>query len=333
MLSLTDGTLIAYDTRKCGSDFRLYFKDEDGDPSIDAADHMTLFDTSEIHIFLYDYNLSIEKFRTLVEMAKGMEHPPDSLDRTLHRAFRRVQKMLRKKMTRELTFDADTELLPKVFINRGWIPHVLICGATGAGKSYLCAKLLISQTINKDVIVFTKVPNDPAWRKLKKRESFRIFPLSHHTYEDASKFELPTEDQIPNCAIVVFDDNSSLTKNLRLRGHINHPYADLNLRRYMHDLNESMLETSRHNENVVCNIQHVLKNSWGNKRARNESGFLFLFPRSNKTVLDTELFDRFGMKQRERDRLIDIFSKDSMHVLLHTHFLNFLMSSRRVIML
>lgn len=236
-------------------------------------------------------------------------------------------------MTQELKFDNDVELVPKVFRNRGWSPLVLVCGATGAGKTYLVAKLLLEQTKNRDIIVFTKVPNDPAWKKLKKRESFRIFPLSHNDFESASKFELPIEDAIPAGSIVVFDDNSSLTKKLRLKGQANHPYSDLNLRKYMHDLNESMLETSRHNGNVVVNIQHVLKNSWGNKRARNESGFLVLFPRSNKTVMDTELFERFGMRQKERERLVNIFSKDSRHVLIHTHFPNYLMSSRRVIML
>ena len=121
--------------------------------------------------------------------------------------------------------------------------------------------------------------------------------------------------------------------DFRLKGQPNHPYSGLNLRKYMHDLNESMLETSRHNGNVVVNIQHVLKNAWSNKRARNESDFLILFPRSNKCVMDTELFERFGMRQKERERLVNLFSRDSRHCLIHTHFPNFLMSSRRVIML
>lgn len=85
-----------------------------------------------------------------------------------------------------------------------------------------------------------------------------------------------------------------------MKGQVNHPYAGINLRKYTHDLCESMLENSRHNGNVIVNIQHVLKNAYGNKRDRNESGFLFLFPRSNKTVLDTELFERWGMIQKER---------------------------------
>ena len=102
----------------------------------------------------------------------------------------------------------------------------------------------------------------------------------------------------------------------------------MNLRIYMLDLTESLLETSRHNGNCIINIQHVLKNSWGNLRARNVSAFIFLFPRSNKTVLDVELFERFGMRQRDRERLTSLFSKDSRHVLLHTHYPNFLMSNK-----
>ena len=333
MLSLTTGTLIAEGVKKNKENFKLFFKDEDGDPHIDVKDIFSLFDKNEIHFFLDDYSLKIDEFKALLEIAKNNEHPPDHLDIALHKAFRQLQKKIMNKMTRELKFGEDVELVPKVFRNRGWTPLVLICGATGAGKSYLCARLLIEQTTNRDIIVFTKVPSDPTWNKLKKRESFRIFPLTHHSIEDSGRFELPVEEMIPRGAIIVFDDNSSLTKNLRLKGRSAHPYSWLNLRRYMHDLNESMLETSRHNGNVVVNIQHVLKNSWGNKRVRNESDFLFLFPRSNKTVLDTELFERWGMRTKERERLTNIFSKDSRHVLLHTHFPNFLMSSRRVIML
>ena len=101
---------------------------------------------------------------------------------------------------------------------------------------------------------------------------------------------------------------------------MNHQYAEINIRKYMHDINESMFETSRHNGNVVVNIQHILKNNWGNKRVRNESVFLFIFPRSNKTVLDVELFERFGMKQRKREMLVQLFSKYSRHTLLHVHF-------------
>ena len=71
----------------------------------------------------------------------------------------------------------------------------------------------------------------------------------------------------------IFCDNSSLTKNLILKSQSGHTYQGMNLRKYMHDLTESMLETSQHNGNVIVNIQHVLKNRWGNKRARNESAF------------------------------------------------------------
>ena len=42
--------------------------------------------------------------------------------------------------------------------------------------------------------------------------------------------------------ICVFDDNSSLTKNLMLKCQHQSPYAGLNLRKYMHSLLESLLE-------------------------------------------------------------------------------------------
>ena len=80
MLSLTDGRLIAYGNRKKGDDFKLFFKDEDGDPQIGANDLMTLFDKEEIHFFLDDYSLKINEFRELIEMARHHEHPSDSLD-------------------------------------------------------------------------------------------------------------------------------------------------------------------------------------------------------------------------------------------------------------
>ena len=141
MLSLTSGTLIAEGVKKNKENFKLYFKDEDGDPQIDVKDIFSLFDKSEIHFFLDDYSLKLDEFKTLLDMAKQNEHPPEHLDIGLHKAFRRLQKKIRNKMTRELKFDENTELVPKVFRNRGWTPPVLICGATGAGKSYLCATL------------------------------------------------------------------------------------------------------------------------------------------------------------------------------------------------
>ena len=72
----------------------------------------------------------------------------------------------------------------------------------------------MKQTKNQEIILFTKVPNDPAWKKLRKRETFIIFPLAHTTIEKAQEFTLPVKDQIPVNCICVFDDNSSLTRNL-----------------------------------------------------------------------------------------------------------------------
>ena len=145
MLSLTSGTFIATGKKK-DSDFKLFFKDEDGEPQIDVKDIFSLFDKNEIHFFLDDYSLKLDEFKQLLEMARANEHPPENLDISLHKAFRRLQNKIRAKMTRELKFGDDVELLSKVFRNRGWTPPVLICGATGAGKSYLCAKLLTDQT-------------------------------------------------------------------------------------------------------------------------------------------------------------------------------------------
>lgn len=85
MLSLTDERLIALDTRKNGNDFKLFFKDQDGEPQIGAKDLMTLFDKEEIHFFKDDYSLKINEFKQLLEMSRVHEHPPDGLDIALHK--------------------------------------------------------------------------------------------------------------------------------------------------------------------------------------------------------------------------------------------------------
>ena len=72
MLSLTSGRLIAHGNKK-DNDFKLYFKDEDGDPHISVKDVFALFDKAEIHFFLDDYSLNIDKFKTLLEMTQNQE--------------------------------------------------------------------------------------------------------------------------------------------------------------------------------------------------------------------------------------------------------------------
>ena len=138
-------------------------------------DSFSLFDKHEINQFLDDYSLTLNEFKQLLEMVKN-EEPPDSLDIEMYKGFRLLKKKLRIKMTRELNFGADIELTSKVFRNRGWSAHVLVCGATGAGKSYLTVKLLTEQTINIDIILFTKVPMIQHERRLKREKHFEFSP-------------------------------------------------------------------------------------------------------------------------------------------------------------
>lgn len=120
-----------------------------------------------------------------------------------------------------------------IFNDIKFLGHSIFSAATGVGKTFLCSRLIQSQTKHRKFIIFGSVAkDDPSFKNLKNKENVFFWPLSSRTQEDDEHFRLPTIELLPKYSIIVFDDIQSLPRKLKFRG-ISHHLNEYNLKKHM----------------------------------------------------------------------------------------------------
>lgn len=197
----------------------------------------------------------------------------------------------KEKFRRKSFFDKQN-LLP--YMATPWAGHMLISGATGAGKTWL-AKDILKDDKRPVYFVSDIEGRDPSLKKIERQG--RLLRLKE-----------PVEG-LRNC-FVLFDD-------------VRKPH--------LMDWRDSLYEQGRHNNISVITINHNLRDGQKMKQILSDSKWIALFPQANKTIIKNYLSDRLRLKSRFRNALVNQAEDDGRYLFIHNHGPTFFMTSKSVI--
>lgn len=210
---------------------------------------------------------------------------------------------------RKLEFD-DAYLVPALGL-RKWDPHIFISGSTGSGKSYIAKQMLMHDRKRRKLYLVTDLEKpDSSLLELWDRGMKRI--VFDRTKGQYGKYPVAHVDGVDfNGAIILFDD-------------IN----DKNVEAY--DFRDDLLERGRHYMITVVCITHKLRD-WNRTRTpRNECGTIIIFPSSNTAAAQFYLKEVLEIPKKMRQSLIETSNKEGRHMILSSHYPNYIATAKSI---
>ena len=196
-----------------------------------------------------------------------------------------------KKFRKNSVFEAGP-LLP--FMRKPWAGHMLISGATGAGKTWV-AKEILKDDDRPVYFVSDIYGRDPSLKKIERQG--RLIRLTEPTTGIRNAF-------------VLFDD-------------VRKPE--------LLDWRDQLYQQGRHNKVTVITINHSIREGQKIKNVIQDSEWIVLFPQSNKTIISTYLTDVLRLRTRFKNELINLAEDDGRYLFIHTWAPSFFMTSKSVV--
>ncbi len=211
-----------------------------------------------------------------------------------------------KKKEEELSQDIGRSLflnegycfpLPEVreneFGNKAFRQVYHLAARSDAGKSTWTAKLIRlwkaarrKLNLNDQVFIFSRIAVDNAYTHLG--------AINILINEELLTYPINPEEELKDC-MVVFDDIDK----------INHK----ELREYMCDLRNGILQTGAHTGTYVINTCHHFSDYKNTKDALNEAHFITVFPVADKIKIKDFLIDRIGVERKKAEEIVNLPSR------------------------
>lgn len=183
------------------------------------------------------------------------------------------------------------ELIPCVI--QEWSGHFLISGATGSGKTWIAKEIL--KHSDKAILLVSDIKGrDPSLKLLKRQNRLT---------------RINTPQPVRN-TFVLFDD-----------------VRDEN----MNTWRDKLLEQGRHAKVTVLTITHNIREGIRNRQVIQDSEWIILFPRANKTIVNNYLADVLRIPSRFRNLLLQLAVKDGRYLFIHNWAPTFFMTSKSII--
>lgn len=189
--------------------------------------------------------------------------------------------------------DDDAYLIPALGETR-WDGHIFVAGMTGAGKSWLAKEILLSDSRQRPVYLFSDLQTeDPSLSRLRARGRMRSSNDFHWQ---------------PN-VITMFDD----VRNEE-----------------MQELRDKILEQGRHSKVSALCVTHQLKQWSKTKTPLTDSRWIVVFPTANYAIVNNFLKENFDLHTNIRKYLLRKASEDGRYMLIHRFAPNFLATQKFV---
>jgi len=290
-----------------------------GDSQIVNDDYMTLLRDEKMRV-LNDYGLSVAEFEMLVRDLQDTKPVNPDYDRNLKKCYLDLQQTIANKLKREFTLD-DGHILKLNFDTSKPRQNNIISafGSPGCGKSHsVCHTILTDRALfhyPKVFLIGSVGEDDPSYEPLKKKMGAK--------YEYHNTADLPAEmyemSFYPRGSCIIFDDISSESDRKRKQ-------AVLLMR-------ERMLSICRHKSLRIWSTEHQFFNYRATAKMRNNSKYLFIFPRAiPKTFLDI-LEHTFSWKRNKRNAALKLVQADGRLVVFSLMYPQFFMSPKRLVLL
>ena len=292
-----------------------------GDSQIVNDDYKTLLVDEKLRV-LKDYGLSIAEYDQIVQDLQETKPVNPDYDRNLKKCYLDLQQTINNKLKREFAIDKGDEHVIKLNYDtskprQNYI--ISVFGAPGAGKSYSVMQTILSDPAlfhyPKVFLIGAVGEDDPSYEPLKnklkaKYEYHNTSDLPHEMYE---------MDFYPRGSCIIFDDISSESDKKRKQ-------AVLLMR-------ERMLSICRHKSLRIISTEHQFFNYRTTAKMRNNSKWVFVFPRSiPKTFLDI-LEHTFSWRRNKRNAMLKLVQADGRLVVFHFAYPQFFMSPKRIVLL
>jgi hypothetical protein len=269
-----------------------------------------------------EYGLTLQEYKDLVALVLENREVDADMPRTLKRAFLEMQKTVDQKLRRELTFAQDENIFLHVAYNTDEVRKnyiVGVFGASGAGKSYsICQTILrdpAADAYPRIYLIGAVGEDDPSYDPL------RDFFKEKYVYRNPMDMT-PADRQMRNYergACVILDDIDST--------------ADPRVRKATQLFRDRLLEKARHKSLRIWSSVHLFNSYRETSKLRNSSRWLYLFPRSIPRTLLQVLDQTFGWKRQKRQLLLKKCQQDGRLCVISKQHPQFLLTSKRIILL
>lgn len=282
------------------------------------------YDLSKIHknIKFNDIEKKVLKkaFKLSEEERKSLNISPK-----LKLILEKLKELSLDKLKKNLIFDENDvdNIVPAWGINT-YDRSIFIAGPSGSGKSYY-AKLIICADVKKRIcLVFSKVGDDVSLNSIREQKAkcdgeSRFIQVELDSENDL--MNLPSAHDLNNDGdgtICLFDDVDSFQKNMRI---------------YLNEYRNSLLESGRHKNISVITTSHHLANWSGTKTPRAEAEYVVLFPSSNKYSAIQFLKTSMGIPRNKVKFYIDQAMNDGRYITCKLSAPNMIITAKSIFIL
>lgn len=299
MLSMHRGLPIAKVLDKKGGELHtIFITEEEEKPDIEVDNPEELIDDediSKLRSLMKIGNIELKLLRKALLSSKDDVESKFRLNEKMKTALKILLELAQTKLKTEINFEKDKEVggvIPFIGGDANFDRSIFICGASGAGKSFLAKQICKLDAKKRPIILFSKVENDPSLielEKLKTPKDGKSRLIKIRVENEMDLFNLPTEEELKDC-ICLFDDIDSLPD----------PLAE-----FVQGYRDILLTTGRHKNITVISTSHQLFNWSKTRTLLNEAELIGLFPNSNKRASIAFLKDRLGIPTADRMPIIN----------------------------
>ncbi len=209
----------------------------------------------------------------------------------------------------EFTGTGFGNLVPALGVEK-WDGHIFVSGATGSGKSFIIATMLINDRRKRPIFLFTDHDHkDPSLEIL-----FRSGRLKRvkDPPDESKKWEISSGAfwKLKSHSILLFDD-------------CNKPDCV--------QMRDNALRKGRHHDAMVICVNHKMRDHQATKHALTNARFLVTFPSANRGAVASFLGNWMEMPPKARRAVLKQADVDGRQLIIHLQSPNVIATAKSVI--